>query len=616
MRIQSIFAKDVLPVRRFDAEGLSDVVVIAGRNGVGKTRLFQAIVNAFRNPGQGPVRLLIEATSDDEMSSWQRRTLDTAVPNEAALLRSLLQAQRRRRNWTSGVFQIESDRKIEKIQPYKFSWDAADPFEENVGWESTLQTFTARFQDTVQSIFRKVHQLEAQLGSTAFRLGREGKTEMKLGFTDPVEPFRNAFYQLLAPKELLDVDPRVQRLNYSHEGQVFDATQALSSGEREVVNIVFDILLRRPSHCVIFVDEPELHLHPELSYKLLSTLRTIGTNNQFFLSTHSPDIITASLDQSVIFVSPARSDGGNQALAVTEEDETHAALRALGHSIGVVALGRKVVLIEGTDTSLDKQTYSSLLHDRCPSLVLVPSEGKGTIASFAVVNERVLQRSIWGVEFFMLCDRDVVPLHRDAEGLKSESRGRLAVLGRYHLENYFLDATCLAEVFRSLEPASSWLRDPLAIREVLLSIARNRLSHATALHAAARLRDRVGNVDVMPSGCHDVSLDHLCGTFVAGVKAEQARVGAALESDEATRLVEQIWRSLEADLETERWNAVFPGRPILRQFASKSSLAYGRLKSGYLEASRAVDHRPFSEVIEIFEVFEAAGDGAGPSLRG
>lgn len=33
------------------------------------------------------------------------------------------------------------------------------------------------------------------------------------------------------------------------------------------------------------------------------------------------------------------------------------ALRLLGQSIGIVALGKRIVLIEGADSSLDKQTY-------------------------------------------------------------------------------------------------------------------------------------------------------------------------------------------------------------------------------------------------------------------
>ena len=193
---------------------------------------------------------------------------------------------------------------------------------------------------------------------------------MLLNFADPLKAFKEAFFQLLAPKELLDADPKEQVLKYRYMDKVFNL-DTLSSGEREVVNIVFDFLLRNPSDCIVFFDEPELHLHPELSYKLLQTLKNVGPRNQFVFCTHSPDIITASLDHSVVFVAPPKEPPQNQAVVVREEDETNQALNLLGQSIGIVALGKRLVLIEGTQTSLDKQTYGSILRNRHPNLVLV-----------------------------------------------------------------------------------------------------------------------------------------------------------------------------------------------------------------------------------------------------
>ena len=146
----------------------------------------------------------------------------------------------------------------------------------------------------------------------------------------------------------------------------------------------------------MFFDEPELHLHPELSYKMIRTLHESGENNQFIFCTHSPDIISAALEQSVVFVSPPRKapDGSpvNQAVPVAEDDETNQALRLLGQSVGIVALGKRIVLIEGTGSSLDKQVYGSILGNQYPGLVLVPTGGKDTIRSFAAVHEKVLSR--------------------------------------------------------------------------------------------------------------------------------------------------------------------------------------------------------------------------------
>jgi energy-coupling factor transporter ATP-binding protein EcfA2 len=145
---------------------------------------------------------------------------------------------------------------------------------------------------------------------------------------------------------------------------------------------VFDFILRNPSDCVVLFDEPELHLHPELSYKLLQTLSSIGKNNQFIFCTHSPEIITASLENSVVFLTSKKEDNSNQALIVNRDDETHHALNLLGQSIGIISLGKRILIIEGDEASLDKQTYGAILKNEFPDLILVPVGGKSSIKSF------------------------------------------------------------------------------------------------------------------------------------------------------------------------------------------------------------------------------------------
>ncbi|MGB9075123.1 MAG: ATP-binding protein [Terriglobales bacterium] len=413
MRLASITARNVLPVKYFSVDNLSDVIVIAGPNGVGKTRLVNALVSCFQAPvNNSQIRLRIEATCDTERTEWGKSQLDTGDAADAQNLVRTLQKARRRSNWESSVVNFESDRSIQQITPFAFNWDFQDPYLESVNWNLSFGGLRGRFQDTLHSIFRKVRSRREEIAKRAEHLfsKSEHKTPIQLDpkeFPDPLDPFKHAFRQLLAPKELLDADPKQQQLQYSLDGQVFPVS-SLSSGEREVVNIVFDFLLRSPSNCIVIFDEPELHLHPELSYKLLQTLKSVG-NNQLVLCTHSPDIITASLDNSVVFVAPPKGDGDNQAVVVREEDETHQALKLLGQSIGIVALGKKIVLVEGTNSSLDKQVYGSILKDRFPNLVLVPGGGKGLLTSFGHLHRQVLDRTIWGVEFYMLCDRDAVP---------------------------------------------------------------------------------------------------------------------------------------------------------------------------------------------------------------
>lgn len=605
MRLKMIRAKDTLPVKRFDVDDMSDVVVIAGRNGIGKTRLLQALISSFQNPmGRKNVQLIVEATSTDEKKIWKKESIDTGQPEEAELLLRTLQENRLRRNWKSSIINIESDRSIQKISPYQFSFDVTDPDKESINWNFMFAGLRDRYQDTVHSIFRKVHSYRNKISTKAEQLMRKGEKTMDLNFPDPLEPFKHAFKQLLAPKELLDADLNAQQLKYSYQGQDF-YINSLSSGEKEVINIVFDFILRKPSDCIVFFDEPELHLHPELSYKLIQTLSGLGDNNQFIFCTHSPDIITASLEHTVVFVGPPKNDNLNQAITVSEDDETNQALRLLGQSIGVIALGKKIVLIEGGHASLDKQTYGAIIKDKFPDLVMVPSGGKGLIRSFSTLAKEVLEKSIWGVEFYMLCDKDAIPPSLETIKLEELSKGKLKVLNRYHLENYFLEEEILAKVFAAIEPDESWLRSKDAIKKSLVSIAKEMISYTTALYTSSHFREDVGNIDLMVKDCHGKTMEELTSLLLQKAAEEQTRIQNVMDSRKIEEFIKNTTDMLEKSISTgsDEWKKLIPGKQVLSIFAGKANLTVGRLKRAYIKEAMKNESTPFQEIIDIFDHF-------------
>jgi predicted ATPase len=604
MRLTSIKAQNVKPIALFDVSGLSDVVVLAGPNGVGKSRLIGGILGHLRNLSGTEVALKLDATTPGEEKVWGKKAIDTAIQADRPLLKKLLQQKQRRRKFQSSVLNFDSDRSIQKVQPYPFSWDTSDPWEEQVTWEMSWSTLKNRFQDTLHAIFRKIHSLDSDIASKARELRRRGESKMDLDFQDPLGPFKEVFSQLLAPKVLLDADIQNQLLKYQDDGQTL-GLDSLSSGEKEVLNITFDFLLRAPSHCIVFFDEPELHLHPELSYRLLNTLRSIGIRNQFILCTHSPDIISASLDQTVVFVAPSKAGSPNQAISVKEDDQTNQALRLLGHSIGIVALGKKIVLIEGTHASLDKQLYGSLLKSKYPSLVLVPSGGKQSIVSFHSVAENVLGQTIWGVDFFMLCDRDSAPWGAAISDIEAQSKGKLRLLSKYHVENYFLDEETLAKVFEQMEPADSWLRSPVSIRQQLRTLAEGLVSYAVALTVSREFRLNAGSVDLMPKACHGKLEAEITAMLVDTSKSEKARVFASLNEAQITASAQRHFQELTGYLVTDdpKWKDFIPGKQLLAKFASKANIDLPRLKTAYVHAAEMMATSPFAEIHSIFEAF-------------
>jgi predicted ATP-dependent endonuclease of OLD family len=600
VRIDKINSRSIPPVNRFEVENLSDLVVIAGPNGVGKSRLVTAILSYFQSFNRADTSFEIAATCNAESSAWSKDRLVTSDPEDAQKLRQLLEQNQRRRNLKSTIIYYESDRSIQNVQPLKFQFDFADPWEEQIGKRFSFNPLKSRWQDTIHAIFKKIQNQKNAIASRAIQLKGEGHKSMNLEFTDPLDPFRDAFSKLLGPKMLVRADIQQQKLIYAEGGRE-DDIKSLSSGEREVLNIIFDFILRRPSDCVVFFDEPELHLHPELLHKLITTLRSVGTNNQFFLVSHSPAVIAASLEDSVVFLTPPKSDGSNQAVIVKPEDSTSDALHKLGQSIGVVALGHKIVLIEGNDASLDKQTYGHILENRHTNLVLQPVGGKDQLVSFDAVLDDILNRTIWGVQFYMLADRDAAPASVSPQDLTSKSGGRFRVLDRYHLENYFLDERVLAACFEDQEAEGSWLRSETDINAKLVEIARTHLSYATALIVAKHVRLKAGNVSLMPRNCSDKTADELSALILTTETAERSRVLSALDEAATKSLVQDTYRELEDSLGDGSWKHKIPGKPILASFASAANIPIGRLKSLYIAKNAARKLGAFNEIEKIFQ---------------
>ncbi len=595
------------PVRAFAIDSLSDVIVFAGPNGVGKTSLLNALLNCFRSPGATPgIQVAVEATSPGEAQAWGgRTTLDTSKPDEAQALRSFLQRGKKRGQLRSGVLNFDSQRTFEAVRPYSFSWNFPDPYEEEIGWDYTFQSVRSRFQDVIHSLHRKLRSQKEQIATRALELHKRGAKEMPLDFGDPLERFKDAFRKLVPGKDLCDLNEQTQKLTYSISGTPL-ALESLSSGELEVVTVVFDFLLRNPEDCIIVFDEPELHLHPELSYRLLRILREVGLRNQFLFCTHSPDIITASLDQSVIFISPPDVNNINQAIVVREDDEMAKVLGMLGHSIGVISLGKRLVLIEGDRASLDKQVYGSIVGNDFPGLVIVPVGGKETISSFQRALDTVLTRTIWGVEFFMLADGDSAAASTEAAELEERSKGRLKLLPRYHLENYFLDEQVLVNCFSSIgELPASWLRNPSQVRSRIRELATPFISYAVALRVSHRVWLEVGNINIMPSDCTGKELQELLLAFQAVQSVEIGRVSAGMDPKALATLVETEYRRIKEafDRDDDQWKRILPGRPILNRFAKVAGLDVGHLKRLYLRIARDSEPDPFGEIRGIFSHF-------------
>lgn len=85
-------------------------------------------------------------------------------------------------------------------------------------------------------------------------------------------------------------DGRISIESTQTEGRQFSVDQ-LSSGEKQLLILLTEALLREDNPVVYVADEPELSLHVTWQSMLLKSLQEVGGRMQIIVATHSPDIV-------------------------------------------------------------------------------------------------------------------------------------------------------------------------------------------------------------------------------------------------------------------------------------------------------------------------------------
>ncbi|MCW2455992.1 UNVERIFIED_ORG: putative ATP-dependent endonuclease of OLD family [Rahnella aquatilis] len=73
----------------------------------------------------------------------------------------------------------------------------------------------------------------------------------------------------------------------------------LSSGEKQLVILLGEVLLNENSPCVYIADEPEISLHVSWQEMLVETMSNLNSNMQVIFATHSPDIVSKRTDKII-----------------------------------------------------------------------------------------------------------------------------------------------------------------------------------------------------------------------------------------------------------------------------------------------------------------------------
>jgi ABC-type cobalamin/Fe3+-siderophores transport system ATPase subunit len=497
MRIKELQLNEWSVVRQANLENLSDFVVIAGPNGVGKTKVKEAIVHIFQNNGNPPSgsTVILEATNAEELEAWGAKEITLPSHTFWQLLTS---KNNKKLKTKSRLIQIDSNRYVESISFQQLTFQSiGDPEQEEVGYNYGHNNVKDRFKD----ICGTLHRLKSKEVTSVYLEYRNNVDTSNSSVTlnklaDPTEKYIDIFGKLLYPKQMLPIDINSHTIQYKdNEGSTRDFAE-LSSGEREVVILTFDILAQNPSDCLILIDEPEVHLHPELTFRLIKALKSIGENNQYFLFTHSPDIIGNSLDTGVHFIRPRSSvPTGNQVIRVDENNiEAFKNIPNIRETIGMVSIGKRLLFVEGNNTSIDRNVFATIAKASKIDLAIIPSDSCTNVNNMSLMCD-TLEKGLFGLDLFMVRDRDSL-VKEQVNTFQTKSKGRLIFLPYYHIENAFLDPKAIEIVAKKILLSNTPSSEEIEAK--LISFAKQQLNQTVNLYVKNEIYFEAGNFDISP----------------------------------------------------------------------------------------------------------------------
>ena len=243
----------------------------------------------------------------------------------------------------------------------------------------------------------------------------------------------------------------------------------LSSGEKEIVDILLDLYLKRGEFddTIYLIDEPELHLNTGIQKKLLIEIEKIIPDScQLWIATHSVGFLNAlkgNLNDrcDIIYFEGdySRQSKTLRPMIKSRVNWQKIFQTALEDLTGLIAPTR-IVYCEGRidpgdhgeDMGLDATVYNEVFTESEPDTLFVSSGGSTQPDKYASVALKVLGKAFNGVELLLLKDRDIngngqITTDAQRKSFVEENIETNRMLIRREIENYLFDFEVVSKAF-------------------------------------------------------------------------------------------------------------------------------------------------------------------------
>lgn len=429
-------------------------------------------------------------------------------------------------------------------------------------------------------------EIERQQAITA-RVDRDGAIAPG-ALVDPWRPLRDLTKNLLPHLSFEKIDStnrdQVKVLWKARGTGAFVDLDDLSSGEKSIIQIFYPLVERevkslikaiaagsvdepRAELCVL-IDEPELHLHPNLQVKVLDYLRVLSSqeHTQIIIATHSPTMVEYASFEELFLLRPAllADSETNQLTRVADNDERLAFLRSVFGSTSNLTAMQPVVVVEGVSEQdaqkvlPDRKLYRALYSD-FDRVTVIPGGGKGECRTLVRSLNEVLSTFSSRLTAVALLDRDT-----DSD---SNNAG-VSLLPVSMIENFLLDPEALWQSLQSVIEKTEF-RTPDDIAKALDSV----LDQMRRREIDRRTASLLGNVHFYPPSDGDLS---------AAVEKFLSEVGLKYSSQSVSAAMQTATATVDALGSTNRRRESFHGKLVLQQFYKEHLHKTGLPKNVFL----------------------------------
>jgi len=410
-------------------------MLIAGPNGTGKSTLLNALRSQYGNQGimyVGPHRAM------RRQNVQQRHLLAGRISVEELLQRG----------------DIQSFEGISLVQGARDPWS---------------------YDDSANYLKHSLCQIEIdRTQAIASRYDTHGEI-LKGSVPDPWKPLRDLTSNLLPHLtfERIDTSNRdsIRCVFSVHSKDVLVDLDELSSGEKSIIQMFYPLVehqirqvlsegLEAPTpsdrNLCVLIDEPELHLHPNLQQKVLDYLRVLTSESttQVVLATHSPTMVESASCDELFLLRPVElvADGENQLMAVADDEDRLRFLRDVFGSTSNVTALQPIIVVEGVTEGETKRVAADrklfrALHHAFDHVTILPGGGKAQCKALLDALTPALGVFSARLRAVALLDRDQSP---------PEVRADVTLLPVAMIENLLLDPEVIWEAVQSVVEKTNW----------------------------------------------------------------------------------------------------------------------------------------------------------------